>query len=121
MQIVLILLLLATAVLAVLVALLVGSLALGGLLLIFKPVRVLAPLFLLVVPAAVLGSLAGGVFVGYSAFKYDENLVFLGPLGGLVLGGIAGGALGLLGAMLWWWLAARRASRGIERDHLPQA
>ena len=96
MQIVLILLLLATAVLAVLVA-------------------------LLVVPAAVLGSLAGGVFVGYSAFKYDENLVFLGPLGGLVLGGIAGGALGLLGAMLWWWLAARRASRGIERDHLPQA
>jgi hypothetical protein len=29
-----------------------------------------------------------------------EHLVFLGPLGGLVLGGVAGGALGLLGAML---------------------
>lgn len=120
MQIVLILLLLATAAVGVLIALLVGSLALGGLLLIFRPVRVLAPLFLLVVPAAALGSLAGGVFVGYSAIKTDEHLLLLGPLSGLFLGGIAGGALGLLGAMLWWWLAARRASRRIERDQLPQ-
>ena len=40
MQIVLILLLLATATVGVLIALLVGSLALGGLLLIFRPVRV---------------------------------------------------------------------------------
>ena len=67
--------------------------------------------FFLIVPATVLGSLAGGAIVGYLSIRANENLVFLGPLAGLVTGAVAGLLLGLAGAVLWW----RRISRAADR------
>lgn len=87
MQIVLVLIVLAAAVLFTLGAVLLGSLVLGGVLMCFKPTQALIPLAFLIVPANVLGSLSGGVIVGYFSVRANENLLFLGPLAGLVAGG----------------------------------
>jgi hypothetical protein len=111
MQIVLVLLVIAAAVLVTLGAVLVGSLIFGGLLLRAKRARVLVPIFFLIVPATSLGSLAGGVIVGYLSIRANENLVFLGPLAGLAIGAVAGLLFGLAGAVLWW----RRIFRAAER------
>jgi hypothetical protein len=109
MQIVLVLVVLAAAVLAMLGGVLVGSLLLGGMLSATKRARVFAPLFLLVIPGTVAGSLAGGIFIGYWAVKANENLIVLGPLGGLVVGGASGLGLGVAGALFWWWRMSRSA------------
>jgi hypothetical protein len=113
MQIVLVLLVIAAAVLVTLGAVLLGSLIFGGLLLHAKRARVLVPIFFLIVPATVLGSLAGGAIVGYLAIRANENSVFLGPLGGLAIGAVAGLLIGLAGAVFWW----RRISRAAKRPN----
>lgn len=114
MQIILVLLILAAAVLLTLGAVLVGSLVLGGVFLCTKRARVLVPIFFLIVPATILSSLAGGVIVGYFSIRANENLVFLGPVGGLLAGGVAGLFLGLAGALIWWVRIARAAKRPNE-------
>ena len=114
MQIVLVLLILAAAVLLTLGAVLVGSLVLGGVFLCTKRARVLVPIFFLIVPVTILGSLAGGVIVGYFSIRANENLVFLGPLGGLVAGGTEGLLFGLAGALLWWLRISRASKRPNE-------
>src|SRR5215216_3436680 len=100
MAIVLVLLVIAAAVLLTLGAVFVGSLIFGGILLTTKRARVLVPVFFLIVPATLLGSLAGGVIIGYYSVRANENLIFLGPVGGLVAGGVVGLLLGLVGASL---------------------
>ena len=114
MQIVLVLLIVAAAVLLTLGAVLVGSLVLGGVFLCMELVRVLVPVFFLIVPATILGSLAGGVIVGYFSIRTNENLVFLGPVGGLLAGGLAGLFLGLAGALIWWVRIAHATKRPNE-------
>ncbi|MGI8966855.1 MAG: hypothetical protein ACR2H1_12320 [Limisphaerales bacterium] len=112
MAIVLILLVMAAAVLLTVGAVFVGSLLFGGFLLCTKRARVLVPIFFLIVPATVLGSLAGSVIVGYFAIRSNENLIFLGPLGGLVVGGIIGFLLGLVGVAFWWGRIAGTSKQG---------
>jgi hypothetical protein len=107
MAIVLVLIVIAAVILLTLGAVFVGSLIFGGILLTTKRARVLVPVFFLIVPATLLGSLAGGVLIGYFSVRANENLIFLGPVGGLIVGGVAGLLLGLGGALLWW----RRMSR----------
>jgi hypothetical protein len=115
MQIFLLLVALAAAVLAMLGGVLAGSLLLGGMLSATKRARVFAPLFLLVIPGTAAGALAGGMFIGYWAIKANENLIFLGPLGGLVVGGAGGLGLGLAGALVWWWRMSRSAQPTRQR------
>jgi hypothetical protein len=110
MAIVLVLLVIAAAVLLTLGAVFVGSLIFGGILLTTKRARVLVPVFFLIVPATLVGSLAGGVIIGYYSVRANENLIFLGPVGGLIAGGISGLLLGLGGALLWWWRMSRAAT-----------
>jgi hypothetical protein len=114
MQIVLVLFILAAAVLLTLGAVLVGSLILGGVLLCTKRIRALVPIFFLIVPATILGSLAGGIIIGYFSIRANENLVFLGPVGGLLAGGVAGLLLGVAGALIWWFRIARAAKQPNE-------
>jgi hypothetical protein len=111
MAIVLVLVIMAAAVLLTLGAVFVGSLIFGGLLLCTKRARIFVPIFFLILPATILGSLAGGVILGYFAVQDNENLIFLGPLGGLIFGGVVGLSLGLLGALFWWWWISRAGKR----------
>ena len=108
MQIVLVLLILAVLVVVTLAGILVGSLLLGGMLAATKRARIMAPVFLVVVPASAVGALAGGVLVGYFAVQANDNLVFLGPLGGLIIGGAAGLSVGTAGALFCWWRISRK-------------
>jgi hypothetical protein len=103
-QIVFVVLVLAAAVLLSL-----GAALVGGILLTTKRARVLVPVFFLLVPATILGALAGGLLVGYLAVKANQNLLFLGPLAGLILGGVVGLLFGLVGAVFWWWRMSRAA------------
>src|SRR5947207_7532428 len=109
MAIVLVLLLLAVAALVTLAAILVGSLVFGGILVATSRARFLAPIFFVLIPSMVITTLLGGVIVGYFAVRTNENLIFLGPIGGLVLGGLIGLSVGLAGALFWWWRISRRA------------
>jgi hypothetical protein len=109
MAIVLILLLLAIAAITTLAAILVGSFVFGSILLATSRARVLIPIFFVLIPVTVVSTLLGGVTVGYVAVRVDENFIFLGPLGGLIIGGVVGVAVGLAGALFWWWRMSRRA------------
>ena|SRR3569623_1512226 len=121
MQIVLILVVLAAAVLLTLGAVLIGSLVLGGVVVTTKRTRFLIPVFFLLVPATVLGAVAGAIIVGYFAVKANDSLIFLGPLGGLVAGGIGGMLLGAFGALFWWRRMSRRASVSSQSHDHPTA
>ena len=78
--------------------------------------RVLAPVFLLVIPLAALGALAGCFGIGaYLVRHVDWNLVVWGPVLGLVLGGWAGGLMGVGCSGVIWWRAARRCRGGVQR------
>ena len=112
MPIVIILLILAAAALVTLGAIFVSSLVFGGILVATSRARVLVPIFFVLIPVTVVTTLLGGVTVGYFAVRADEHLIFLGPLGGLIVGGVVGVAVGLTGALVWW----RRMSR---RPHIP--
>jgi len=114
MQIVVILLVLAAAALVTLGAILVSSLVFGGILVATSRARVLVPIFFVLVPSTVISSLLGGVTVGYFAVRANENLIFLGPLGGLILGGVTGLSVGLAGALFWWWRMSRRTHTPAE-------
>ena len=118
MPIVIILLILAIAVLVTLGAILVGSLIFGGILLTTARARVLVPIFFVLVPVTVVGALVGGATVGYFSVRANENLIFLGPLGGLILGGITGLAVGLAGALFWWSRISRPATSAKGCDDL---
>jgi hypothetical protein len=109
MQIIVILLVLAAAALVTLGAILVSSLVFGGILVATSRARVLVPIFFVLIPSTVVSTLLGGVAVGYFAVRANENLIFLGPLGGLLLGGVTGLSVGLVGALLWWWRMSHRA------------
>jgi hypothetical protein len=123
MAIVLVLLVIAAGVLLTLGAVFVGSLIFGGILLATKRARVLVPVFFLIVPATLIGSLAGAVIIGFYSVRANESLIFLGPVGGLVIGGIAGLLLGLGGALLWWLRMSRAAAvnRKVSDEHIRAA
>jgi hypothetical protein len=112
MAIVLVLFAIAASVLFTLGAVLIGSLVLGGLLLNVKWAQVFLPIFFVIIPTWVVGSIAGAVIIGQVAVQSNPSLIFLGPLGGLVLGGAAGLLLGTLGAVFWW----RRASLSVRNE-----
>ncbi len=114
MQIIVILLILAAAALVTLGAILVSSLVFGGILVATSRARVLVPIFFVLVPSTVISSLLGGVTVGYFAVRANENLIFLGPLGGLILGAVTGLSVGLAGALFWWWRMSRRTHTPAE-------
>jgi hypothetical protein len=105
MAIVVVLVVMALAVAVGLVVLFVGSLVAGALLSRTRLPRVLTAIFLFAIPAGALGAAVGVIGIGYLAVQRNENLIFLGPLGGLVVGGVAG-LLGGAGAGALW---ARRA------------
>ena len=107
MAIVLILIAIAAAIAVTAVAILVGALITGWLLSRTRRGRVFGPIFFIIIPAMVVGSIAGAVIVGYFAVHANENLIVLGPLGGLGIGGLVGLSFGLAGALFWW----RRNSR----------
>ena len=71
MGIVIVLLLLA-AVLVTLAAMLVGSLIFGGILLATPRARVLVPIFFVLVPATITGSLLGGTVIVAGALLYTN-------------------------------------------------
>jgi hypothetical protein len=108
MQVIVILLILAAAALVTLGAILVSSLVFGGILVATSRARVLVPIFFVLIPSTIVSALLGGVTVGYFAVRANDNFIFLGPLGGLFLGGVTGLAVGFGGALFWWW----RMSRG---------
>ncbi|HME89115.1 MAG TPA: hypothetical protein VKE30_07900 [Chthoniobacterales bacterium] len=66
------------------------------------------PIFFVLIPSAVVSAVLGAVAVGYFAVRANENLIFLGPLGGLIVGAVVGLAVGLTGALFWWWRMSRR-------------
>ena len=105
----LILLLLAVAAVMTLGTILVGSILSGGILVATSRARVLVPIFFVFIPVTIISTVIGGVAVGYFTIRADENLILLGPLGGLIVGGLAGIAVGLAGALIWWWRMSRRA------------
>jgi hypothetical protein len=107
MAIALVLLILAVSVLVTLAAIISGSFIFGGVLLATARARVLVPIFFVIVPNTVVGALVGGVTVGYFLVRSNENLIFLGPLGGLVIGTIIGFTVGIAGALFWWWRMSR--------------
>ena len=114
MQIFALLIILAALVLVMLAGIFIASLLLGGMLFASQHGRLIAPVFLVVVPASAVGALVGGVLVGYFAARANDSLVFAGSFGGLVLGGAAGLSAGTAGALFWWW----RLSRGRKDVHL---
>jgi hypothetical protein len=93
-------------------AIFVSSFVFGGILMATSRARFLVPVFFVLIPCTMVSTLLGGMIVGYFAVRANENLIFLGPLGGLILGGIIGLAVGLIGAVFWWW----RMSRQIQRS-----
>ena len=103
MFIVLILLAMAIAVLLAIGAIMIGSLLIGGILYTLKRARILLPVFLIIIPTATLGSLVGGLFIGSFLARANDHLIFLGPVGGFIAGGVGGLLLGLSGAAWWWW------------------
>jgi hypothetical protein len=102
MQIMLVLFLLAVA----------GVLGLGGAFVISLVVGIVvsrtgggkpfAPIFLLMIPSAAIGALSGGVAMGCWAVQHNDNLILLGPLGGIVIGGAIGLLAGTTLAAIWW-------------------
>lgn len=121
MQIVLILVALAGAVLLTLGAVLAGSLVFGAILATTRRARVLVPVFVFLVPATILGAVAGAIIVGYFAVKMNDSLIFLGPLGGLVAGGIGGVSLGSAAALYWWWRLSRSVTVSSPSNEHPTA
>ena len=112
MQVFLVLLVLAVLVLVTLVGITISSLLLGGMLAATERARILAPVFLIVVPSTAIGALVGGILVGYLAVEANESAIFLGPLAGLIAGGAAGLSIGTAAALFWWWRKSR--SRRVE-------
>jgi hypothetical protein len=89
------------------VAAMVISLILGIVLLFFPRFRFLAPVFLLIVPSAVICGLAGGIGIGYLVFKYNINFVLLGPIAGLLIGGVVGLLTGTVLSCIWWFIGKK--------------
>jgi hypothetical protein len=103
MPIMMMLLILAILVIVTLAGIFIGSLLLGGMLSASKMARLLAPIFLVVIPASAVGALTGGILVGYFAVKSNGDYVFVGTLGGLFAGGAAGLSVGTAVALFWYW------------------
>jgi hypothetical protein len=115
MQIILVLFLLGIIALLALVGSLFISLILGIVLSCFPRAKPVAPVFLLIIPSVAIGALFGGVGIGYFAVQHDEHLIFLGPLGGIVIGGIVGFLLGL-GLAIIWWFRRKKVQRDTPQD-----
>ncbi len=101
MPIVVAILALALFILVALLGCLVASLLIGGLLSATRA-RVFAPIFLAVVPSTVAGALLGGIVLVLIALRTDDTLIVLGPIAGLVAGGLAGFFVGLALALFSW-------------------
>ena len=101
MQIVIVLLLLVVAVVLALVGAFSISLLLGVVLSRFPKAKPFAPVFILIIPCVAIGALSGGAGIGYLAIQHDENLTFLGPLGGIIIGGVVGLLVGTGLAVIW--------------------
>ena len=115
MAIVVVLVILAAVVLCTLGGALLASLFFGGLLLAAGRARILVPIFFVVFPSILVGAFTGSATVGYFAVRENENLILRGPLGGLILGAIVGSAIGIGGALVWWWRVSR--ARYDQHDH----
>lgn len=102
MQIVLVLLLLAMVAVLVLTGAFVVSLIIGVVLSRLPRAKLFAPIFLLIIPSAAVGALTGGIVIGYFAVQYDDHLIFLGPLGGSMIGAGIGLIVGATLATIWW-------------------
>ena len=77
----------------------------------FPKVKQIAPVFTLIIPFGALGALAGGVGFSYLAIEHDNSLVFLGFLGGIIIGGIVGLFVGTIFASIWWFCMKKTAKR----------
>ena len=91
-----------TATVMALTGALLTSLVLGGILSGYKKTKRIAPVFLIIIPSAVVGALCGGVGIVYIIFQDKCNHILLGPIGGAVIGGQLGLLLGGGLAALWW-------------------
>ena len=100
---------------AAIAALLIGVAAAS-----FKQTKFIAPIFLLILPLAALGALAGCLGLGgYLIRHVNENLVLWGPAAGLFVGACAGGLLGLALSAGIWWRAFRRIRSGVRTLDMP--
>jgi len=114
MPIVLMLVALAALIVACLFGAFAVSLILGTVLTRSERGKRIAPLFLIVLPTSVIGAVVGGIGLGYLAYSLNESLIFLGPLGGVLLGGGVGLVLGAIVAV-FWSTKVRKVSRNSER------
>ena len=121
MMIVLILAALAALVLIACVGVAVVTLVIGVGTVSFKQTRVVAPIFLLIIPLAALGALAGCFGLGAYLVKLNDNLLFWGPVLGLFVGGCAGGLLGVAVSSIIWWRAFRRRNATAAAPAAPAA
>jgi hypothetical protein len=101
-QIIALLVVIWALIVATLAAVIVAALIVGGMLSTYPRARAFVPLFLIVIPATAIGALFGGLAVGILSVRVDDALVLLGPLFGLILGGAAGLAVGLVLALVQW-------------------
>ena len=102
MQVILLLLFLAAVTVLTLLGTLTISFLMGVVLSRFPKAKAIAPIFFIAVPASAIGALAGGIGIGYLAIRYNEHLIFLGPMGGIIIGGVVGLTVGTGVAGIWW-------------------
>ena len=75
----------------------------------FKQTRLISPIFLVVLPATLLGALAGCFGLGYLLItRVGESLLLWGPFLGLMVGPGVGAAFGVAVSAFIWWRAGRR-------------
>ena len=101
MFIMVVLLVLAVAVTGGLAFAFVTSLVLGVVLSRTKTPSLLSAIFLFAIPGAVVGAAVGAIVIGYFAVQANQSALVLGPLAGLLVGGIAGGGSGAIAGVAW--------------------
>ena len=103
MQIMLVLLCLYGLVTIIFLVIPIISLTVGGVLNTFPKTRTISPIFTTIIPATAIASLSGGYIIGYIAIEHNNNLVFYGPLSGMIFGGVLGFIIGSVISGLWWY------------------
>lgn len=86
------------------------SVMVGGIAALFRPTRVAAPIFLFIVPMTAMGGVLGATVIGGLIIASSSGvIVILGPVIGLAVGILIGGALGVTSAAITWGYLARAA------------
>lgn len=101
MFIMVVLMVLALAVIGGLTFAFVTSLILGVVLTKTKTPSLLTAVFLFAIPGAVVGAALGAAVIGYLAYQANQSAIVLGPLAGLLVGGVAGGGSGAIAGVAW--------------------